>query len=137
MPCIETVESGQKEYEFFVQMAKQSEIELCSGPVTTLGFTGPALKCFLTTLDELGMGEGYLDAFNVEVVDSELVSVQMCPKHWILHSRAIGALALSRDDDDFGQLAYYMFRLTCMANQWDHKEIANYLKTVIDLEKKE
>jgi hypothetical protein len=137
MPCTKTVEADQKEYDFFLQLVESSDIGICVGPITTLGFTGPALQCLMTTLDELGMEEGYLDAFNVEVVDSELVAVEMCPKHWILHSRAIGALALSRENDDFGQLAYYMFRLTCMGNSWDHKEITNYLKTVIDLEKKE
>jgi hypothetical protein len=137
MPCIETVMRGQKEYDFFTQMTMDTSRLSCCGPITTLAFAGPALEHLLLALQQIGMDEGYLDEFNAEVVDSEFVSAQMCAKHWILHSRTIGVLSLATESDDQAQIAYYIFMLVCVANAWDNKEISNYLKTVVQMEKKE
>jgi len=137
MPCTETVARGQKEYDFFAQMTMDTNRLACCGPITTLAFGGPALEHLLLALQQIGMDEGYLDAFNAEVVDSEFVSAQMCAKHWIMHSRTIGALALHTEEQTQAEIAYYIYMLVCVANDWDNKEISNYLKTVVAMEKKE
>lgn len=130
MSCQSNAEDNQSEFNFFQQMLKHSEVHECCGPLTTIGFTRGSLSSFQKALDLIGLQQNYLDNYDPQVLDSTHMSLTMCPKHWIMHSRGVGKLALEINDESLGQLAYFIYRYTCLTNQWDYKEIINYAKSV-------
>ena len=130
MTCQSTTTGRQTEFEFFQQLRQNHETVLCCGPLTEIGFTKPSMAVIHKSMADIGLPEGYLDNYSPELLDSSHMSLTMCPKHWILHARGIGKLAEQTDDDVLHQLAYYIFRLVCLTNDWDYKEILNYASSV-------
>lgn len=130
MTCHSTVVGRQTEFEFYQQLRHNHETVECCGPLTTMGFTRTSMQAMQGAMAKIGLPEGYLDRYNPEVLDSAHMSLTMCPKHWILHARGIGTLGEQTDNDALNQLAYFIFRFTCMTNDWDYKEILNYASSV-------
>jgi hypothetical protein len=129
MTCQSTVEGRQSEFDFFRQMIETPEMFECCGPLTTIGFTRPSMSTFHSAIAKMGLVEGHLDSYDPKMLDSSHMSLTMCPKHWILHARGVGKLAEDEDSEILAHLAYYLFRVTCLTNEWDYKEILNYAKT--------
>lgn len=129
MTCQKTVEGRQAEFAFFQQMVDRMETELCCGPLTTIGFSKISMEYMHKAMQTIGLAEGYLDNYEPTLLDSTHMSLTMCPKHWIMHSRGISKLAEDTNSDSLRQLAYSMFRYTCLTNEWDYKEILNYAKS--------
>jgi len=130
MSCQETTEGRQTEYEFFQQLLANKKIIDCAGPLTRIGFTSPALAALQVALLKIGLTQEYLDNYLPQVLDSAHMSLEMCPKHWIQHAQGLGTLGAQHDNDTWEQLAYYIFRVVCLSNSWDYKEILNYTKSV-------
>ncbi len=130
MTCLSTTIGNQTEFEFFQQLRSNHDTPSCCGPLTTIGFTKPSMAVVHRSMERIGLPDGYLDNYSPELLDSSHMSLTMCPKHWILHARGIGKLAENTDDDVLHQLAYYIFRLVCLTNNWDYKEILNYASSV-------
>lgn len=130
MTCQSTILDRQTEFDFFQQLIENHETINCCGPLTPLGFTRTSMAVIHKSMAKIGLPVGYLDNYSPEVLDSSHMSLTMCPKHWILHARGIGKLAEQTEDDVLHQLAYYIFRLVCLTNEWDYKEILNYASSV-------
>lgn len=137
MGCQISVEAGQTEFEFFQQIREYPDVLICCGPLTQMGFTNYSAKSFAKALVEIGCSPDYLDLFDHEVLDSGHLSYIMCAKHWITHSQGVAKISHSTGNDDWEQLAYYIFRVTCMTNEWDYKELVNYVSTSDKLRKGE
>jgi hypothetical protein len=129
--CQDTTQGRQTEFDYFQQLLSSSNNKCC-GPLTRIGFTAPTLSAANKALAQLNIGSDYLDNYSPEVLDSAHMSLEMCPKHWIEHARILGNLALKHEDELWSQLAYYVFRVVCLSNSWDYKEILNYTKSVIN-----
>lgn len=130
MGCHNSGQPGQTEFDFFQELQKSPEILICAGPLTQIGMTGIALTEMKRALVRVGCSDDYLDLYDHEVLDSGHMSLTMCAKHWIHHAKGIGTIAAEVNNDTWEQLAYYIFRVTCLSNEWDYKEILNYVKTV-------
>lgn len=130
MTCQDSVNGRQTEFEFSQQVRHNDRTEQCCGPLTTIGFTRNSMGFMHEAMSSIGMPEGYLDRYDPKMLDSTHMSLTMCPKHWMLHSKAISKLAEQIDSDALHQLAYFMFRYTCLSNDWDYKEIVNYASSI-------
>lgn len=133
MSCLDVAEKGQSEFDFFQQLTYSKEVYQCAGPITRIGFTAPALKEVQKLIDDIGLDSNYLDRYDPEVLDSAHLSLAMCPKHWMQHSLAMATKAEQENNDLWEQLAYYVFRVVCLSNEWDYKEVLNYTKTASTL----
>jgi hypothetical protein len=128
MCCLITCESEQSEFEFFQQLNNlQSN---CAGPLTIIAFTQASLAAITSALLKSGQGLGYLDSYQHEVLDSSHSSFIMCAKHWIETTQKIGKVGVEFNNEIWLQLSFYIFRVLCLTNDWDYKEIVNYLKTL-------
>lgn len=126
MGCQHTVKNRQTEFEFYQHMQLFNDVMHCSGPITQIGFTRYSYSAFMKALIDIGLSEGYLENYDPEFLDSDTLSLSMCVKHWIFHSRGISTIAETTKNAELDQLAYYMFRYSCLSNDWDYKEIVNY-----------
>lgn len=129
MSCQTSAEGVQTEFEFFQQLTDHPDVLICCGPLTQIGFTGYSVTTFAKALVQIGCSSDYLDLFDHEVLDSGHLSYIMCAKHWIRHSQGVAKISHAAGNPEWEQLAYYIFRVTCMANEWDYKEIVNYVST--------
>jgi hypothetical protein len=127
----------QDEYEFFTQATERPGLTYCCGPLTPLGFVDPARSQFFTILAHLKVPANYLDNFDTQVLDSGVLIITMCAKHWINHSQAITKVALSESVAEWHELAYTVYRQVCTLHNWDFKEISNYFSTIEILNQKE
>ena len=123
----------QTEFEFFQDLKEHPEVIMCAGPVTQIGFTGPTLTEFNRALHRLGVSEDYLDLYEHEVLDSGHMSIYMCAKHWFHHAQGVGTIAAEVNNSDWEQIGYHLFRVTCMTNGWDYKEVLNFIQTASSL----
>jgi hypothetical protein len=137
MPCKVSTEEGQSEYEFFQQELNHPHTDYCCGPLIPLGFVNPALSHFFHALMALGADYDYLDNFELALIDSKIVLVTMCSRHWFKHSGAIGTLAEKQNNGDWMEISYYIFKLVCLTNNWDYKEMTNYIQTLNSLREKQ
>lgn len=137
MPCHETVEDLQTEYEFFSQISEHPSLGDCCGPLTCVGLAHPALGQFLAALELLAVPSDYLDSFQTQVLDSGMLVITMCARHWFKHSQAIVTIGETYEHPELSQLSYYLYRVVCKVNKWDYKEITNYLKTIETLQQRE
>jgi hypothetical protein len=126
MSCQHTVKGKQTEFEFYQHMQLFPDVGDCSGPVTIMGFTRYSYKAFRLALDRIGLSENYLEHYDPQPFDLDTLSLSMCVKHWIFHARGISTIGDHDNNEEWQQLAYYMFRYCCLSNEWDYKEIVNY-----------
>lgn len=129
MSCQASTKGAQTEFEFFQQLTDYPDAIICCGPLTQIGFTGHSVTAFAKALERIGCSPDYLDLFDHEVLDSGHLSYIMCAKHWIKHSQGVAKISHTANNSEWEQLAYYIFRVTCMVNEWDYKEIVNYVST--------
>ncbi len=120
----------QTEFEFFQQLQRNPDVLICAGPLTQIGFVTPALTEMTQALVRIGCSQDYLDLYEQEVLDSGHMSLKMCAKHWVHHAKGIGTIAVELNNDTWEQLAYFIFRVTCLTNDWDYKEVLNFVKTI-------
>lgn len=133
MSCQETIER-QNEFEFFQQLLEHMSAPECCGPVNRIGFTQSSLIALAVGIRQLGLDEDeFLAQFEPVKIDSGTESFAMCSKHWIVFSKYIGTEAVKIKNEALGQLAYYIFRVVCLNNDWDYKEVLNYIKTANDI----
>lgn len=135
MVCQSTVSEDQSEFEFFQQLFSNKDNTNCCGPRVRMGFGGHSLSLLTSSLLAAGYGIDYLDNCDPLVLDSSHLSFIHCSRHWIGVVRDIGSIAVKSENDLWMQLSFYVFRVLCLTNSWDHKELMNYLKTLgmIDL----
>lgn len=124
---------NQTEFEFFQELTAHPQLEICCGPVTMLGFTPDVFLLFQQIMCEVGMQDTYLDRYDRRVVDFGLEALTMCAKHWVEHSKVIGTKAFEVTNEYYAELAYSTFRLVCINNEWDYREVLNYTKTANSL----
>lgn len=129
MPCIYTAEEGQSEFDFFIQLKANPALTSCCGPIVVLGFTGNALDSLQEAILTMDLPEDYLDTFNATLLDSEVLLVSMCSRHWMKHSEAIATLGVNYKVEPWVEIAYYIYTYLCITNKWDYKEVANYTRT--------
>jgi len=137
MSCHLTVLDTQDEYEFFTQFTERPGLVSCCGPLTPLGFLDPARTQFFNVLEHLNVPINYLDNFDTQVLDSGVLIITMCAKHWINHSQAISMKAEAENIDHWHELAETIYKQVCIAHDWDFKEISNYITTIKTLNQKE
>lgn len=135
MSCQGSGKPDATEFDFFQQMLKYPDILICCGPLTQIGFTGPSLLEFRNALMAAGCSEDYLDLYEHEVLDSGYMSVKMCAKHWIEHARSAGAAGIAHSNPAWETIASHIFKVTSLTNDWDFKEILNFVKTVYAVNK--
>ena len=129
MPCRSKV-TKQTEFDFFQQLKGVSALNQCCGPITTLGFTPNTMIVFARALEQLKVPDNYLDVFEHTVVDSTHILINMCARHWIRHAVTLGELGQSDKNEDLVDLAEMIYQYTCVTNEWDYKEILNYMSTL-------
>lgn len=134
MSCEVTCAETQTEFEFFQQMIN-SDSQACCGPITLIGFTSSSLTSVIQGLIRQGVPLDYLDNYRSQVLDSSHIGFAMCSKHWVSITSKLGVAGAESNNDIWLQLSFYMFRVLCLTNGWDHKEIINYLKTFRSLDK--
>lgn len=137
MPCRETTEEKQSEFEFFQQLTTFPDPKICCGPKVLLGFAGPALNRLHEVVAALGLDSNYLDTYEATLLESGVLLITMCSRHWMKHSEAITTAAIYAENDSWVGLAYYIYTFMCTINQWDYKEITNYTKTANFLKEKD
>lgn len=130
MSCEQKSEGNQTEFEFFQQMQANRFVTSCCGPVVEIGFNSDNLSWFSNALEELGLSPDYLDFYDPSVLDSSHMSLTMCSKHWIEHCTAVSGIADKVKNTNWMHLAYYTFRVVCLSNNWDYKEVLNYSKNI-------
>jgi hypothetical protein len=130
MPCQPGV-AKQSEYEYFTEILSKPDMLKCAGPLTPIGFVDPALSQLHEVLIKLELGVEFLDNFQTVLLESNIFVVNMCAKHWFKHSQAIATAADSFQRPEWIELATLIFKMTCVANNWDYKEIYNYTITSI------
>jgi hypothetical protein len=131
MSCAQTVESRQTEFEFFQQMLENKPVTRCCGPLVEIGFTRSSLLLFNEALTEIGLKNDYLDFYDPHVLDSSHMSFTMCSRHWAEHCTSTYAIGEKLDNRLWKDLSFYIFRVFCLTNEWDYKEIVNYFKNII------
>jgi hypothetical protein len=129
--CTSSV-NAQSEFEFFRQLTENPDIMDCCGPIVRIGFTEDSIHVISLALAALDLSIDYLDMFDFQMLDSTK-SYAMCSKHWIEHAKKFGSIAVHVNDGLLAQLAYYIFRVVCLSNNWDYKEVLNYTKTASNI----
>jgi hypothetical protein len=129
MSCKISTEGRQTEFEFYQQMMNTPDGTHCCGPKLAIGLTRDSMKSFLDFLvqHKLTIGTEYLDKFDPVVIDSQHLSLTMCARHWFQHADLLGNAGEVYDTDAWDHLSFFIFRVTCIMNSWDTKEITNYL----------
>lgn len=122
---------SQTEFEFFQSLVQGPEVEVCCGPMTEIGFTDYSFICLEAALAAATRSISYLDNFDQRVLDSDLSSVSMCAKHWLIHAAGILSISRNYKNIDWTRLALSIPSVVCQTNAWDEKEILNYFNTVI------
>lgn len=136
MPCQPPEKEIQSEFEFFESLSKSTDLACC-GPVTPIAFIDPAKQQFLNLISHLDVDEDYLDSFSSILLESGMLVIFMCARHWLKHSQIIATVAHAHDSEELKQLAYLVYRFTCTSNNWDYKEISNYTSVSISSKQEE
>lgn len=137
MTCQKTIDEQQTELNFFHQLTANPDPAVCCGPIVTLGFLGPVLDGLRDIISALDLPPDYLDTFDSSLLDSGVLLVMMCSRHWMKHSEAIATVGIHHDNDFWLEIAYYIYTFMCQVNNWDYKEITNYTKTANFLKQKD
>jgi hypothetical protein len=133
--CHSAADEGQSEFAFFQQLVTSTDVNDCCGQLNTLAFTGHALNTLSQALLSGGI-EMDLDSIDHQVLDSGYLGISMCSKHWLMHIHLAGKQGINSKNEYWVQLTTYLYRLICVSNKWDHKDLTNYLKSYSDLRKK-
>jgi hypothetical protein len=129
MSCIGHDGENQSEFDFLQELIRTRHTDACCGPMVEIGFTKPYLTKLQVSLTSEGYPTGYLDKFNPQVLDSSQLSLEVCSRHWIDLIKIVGKIATQNNDKMLLQMPFFIFRILCLTNRWDHKELLNYLKT--------
>lgn len=136
MSC-STTDKEQSEFEYFQQSLKAKQPEQCVGILTQLTFTPEAYSSFNLACKTIPMDGDYLDRYDPIMLDSSHIQLTMCSKHWILHAKTFAAMGERFNSAPWKLLALHMFKAVCFLNNWDHKELFNFIKTADELIKKD
>lgn len=128
MGCLRTVEGRQTEFEFYRQLLDSPRSESCCGPVTHVVFDRLSAQSLLVVFGAAGMHEHYLDRFDPQVLDSRNLRLTMCARHWLQHVDILHKASHTYHRHDWEDIAFYMYKATCLLNAWDDKELSNYLR---------
>lgn len=127
MSCIDTVEGKQTEFDFYRQLMASNEATQCCGHKVSISFSRPVMTSFLQFIISSGKHPDYLDRFEPVMIGSSHMSLTMCARHWLQHSDLLHTASHVADRDDWNDLSYYIFKVTCSLNDWDAKELSNYI----------
>lgn len=127
MSCTQTVGSDQSEFDFFLQLKDRRDMHLCCGPIIPVGFGPSVMRIFRTALIVMGSSADYLDRYDPVMLDSSDICLTMCSRHWIQHVDALKIGGKETENAEWDDLAFYIFKVVCLVNAWDGKELSNYL----------
>lgn len=131
MTCQTTISNKhQSEFEYFQQMASRPDSSQCCGPLTMLAFSSESLIMLHEGLTAAGVSSVDIDNFTSSMLDSSHLGYLLCAKHWMELVKKLGKVSLGNTNDNWIQLSFYIFRVLCLTNDWDYKEIMNYTKTL-------
>lgn len=128
MSCDTTVEGRQTEFDFYQQLMNTPNGSDCCGPKTAIGFTRPTMQILVNFVLSAGRPPEYLDTYDPQVLGSTQLSLTMCARHWFQHSDLLHKASHLANRSDWNELSFYLFEVTCFLNDWDVKEISNYLR---------
>jgi hypothetical protein len=130
MICQNAAEVGQNEVAYFQQlMANLKDSQVCCGPLTYIGLSQSAYSYFKAALVATGVDIFYLDSFIYDVIDSERhVILGMCPRHWFTHISVVGKHGIDMNNRIEQEISMFLFTFMCQNNNWDHKEVTNFLR---------
>ncbi len=130
MTCIDS--GSQTEFEFFQQLSRDVGTITCSGPKTCIGFTLPSLELMKILFLQTTSDPDFIDTLNPTMLDSSCVVLSMCAKHWIIKALEFSAIGDTFEDPDLiNEISFFIFKITCLSNDWDYKEVTNYTKNLI------
>lgn len=129
MSCVLPENSNQSEFDFFQNLVTHKDISGCVGPAVEITMSQVYLIKAMTSLVHNGIDITYLDKNPSAVLDSSHAGLIHCSKHWIRFIKDVGKIATEKNDKLLLQLSFYMLRVLCLSNSWDHKELLNYLKS--------
>ncbi len=130
MTCIDS--GHQTEFEFFQQLSKNIDDTTCAGPKTCIGFTLPSLELMKVLFFHTTSDPDFIDTLNPTMLDSSCVVLSMCAKHWIIKALEFNLVGEKLEDTDLvTEVSFFIYKLTCLSNNWDYKEVTNYTKNLI------
>ena len=128
MSCLRTVEGRQTEFEFFRQMIEKPDGDACCGPITHVVFDKISTQSLFILFGSMNQDENYLDKFDFKVLDSNNIRLTMCARHWLQHVDILHKASHAYHRHDWNDIAFYVYKVTCLLNAWDEKELSNYLR---------
>ncbi len=130
MTCIDS--GSQTEFEFFQQLSRDIDNNTCAGPKTCIGFTLPSLDLIKVLFFQTTSDPDFIDTLNPTMLDSSCVVLSMCAKHWIIKALEFSIISEKFEGTELiTELSFFIFKLTCLSNDWDYKEVTNYTKNLI------
>ncbi len=127
MSCVSTVGTKQTEFEFYQQLMNIQDSSQCCGPKYHLVLSKLNVSQLAELLEVVGVSVDYLDTFDPEVLDSQYLSLTMCARHWLQIQDLLHEGSHQTGNDSWNDLSFYIFKMTCLLNGWDSKEMQNYL----------
>ena len=127
MSCVTSIEGNQTEFEFYQQLMRSADSDACCGPKLDIRFSNQGINSLSQLLTVAQLSPRHLDSLKPVMLDSKGLRLTQCSRHWLQLEDLLHKASHWRGREDWNQLSHYIFKLVCLMNGWDEKEIINYV----------
>lgn len=119
---------GQTALDFYLSLSSREDPTQCRGPLVYLSL-GKGVGSRMMEALEIVEKEDIVENAYICRLENGLGKFASCSAHWLDISAISYVVGASLGRADFKQIAEAIKQMVCSGNDWDYRELDNYLRT--------